>query len=75
MVQLLLVSQVQEYSNVIFYTNKKKGNVNEYFKGIDLENIFRNFLLKKKKVNNFFQFFLIFHKNGIKTFLRLSINK
>ena len=44
MVQLLLVSQVQEYNNVIFHTNKKKGNVNEYFKGIDLENIFRNFL-------------------------------
>ena len=36
------------------------GKVNGYPNGIGLKNIFRNFLLEKKKITNFFYNFLYF---------------
>ena len=42
---------------------------------IGLGNIFKNFLLEKKKITYFFDTFLYFHKNGINFFLKLFINK
>ena len=47
-------------------------NVNEFPKDIDLKYIFRNFLLKKKKINNLV--FYIFYKSCIKIFPKLFIN-
>ena len=45
----------------------QKEKVNNYFKGISLENTFKNFLWKKK-VTYFLIDFYIFHKNDIKFF-------
>ena len=53
----------------------KIGKINKCPKSVSLAIIFRNFLWKKKKVIDFFTNFYIFHKSGIKTFLKLSINK
>ena len=53
----------------------KIGKINKCPKSVSLAIIFRNFLWEKKKVINFFTNFYIFHKSGIKTFLKLSINK
>ena len=47
-------------------------NVNKFPKDIDLKYIFRNFLLRKKKINNLV--FYIFYKNCIKIFPKLFIN-
>ena len=52
--------------------NLNMRNVNKLPKDIDLKYIFRNFLLKKKKINNLV--FYIFYKNCIKIFLKLFIN-
>ena len=49
--------------------------INKCPKSISLAIIFGNFLWEKKKVIFFFTNFYIFHESGIKTFLKLSINK
>ena len=37
--------------------------INEYFKGINLRNVFKNFLCEEKKIINFFTVLYIFYKN------------
>ena len=46
------------------------ANVNRFFKGIDLETIFRKILWKNDKAIHFFiTIFCISHKSGVKTCL------
>ena len=49
-------------------------NINEYFKDIDLWIIFLiKFMKKEKTINYFDNFFYIFYKNHIKTFIKWFI--
>ena len=54
---------------------KEREKLKNALKGISLRNIFKNFFIKKEKKKTFLTIFYISYESGIKTFIKLSINK